>query len=112
MGQGEFDWTEPGEVPDGPQAEKSLDEKFIDFLEECPDVYPMFVGLARRLKDAGHERGGAKQLVEVIRYNYATRGKDTAGFKINNSFTSRLSRKMVEEFPEFADFFEFRTLRT
>jgi hypothetical protein len=107
-----FDGDDTFPDPPAPVPEKSLDERFEEFLVQCPDVYEHFVRLAHQLRNAGHQRYGSKGIVEVIRFHRATMGQDQDGWKINNSFTSRLSRKLIEDDPTFATFFEFRRLRS
>lgn len=42
----------------------------------------------------------------------ATSSQVGPDFKIDNRFTSRYARKLIAEYPEFADFFELRKLKT
>jgi hypothetical protein len=91
--------------------DRTIDDRFEEFLQQCPDVYPMFRDLAVKLRDKGHRHYDAKGIVEVIRFHRATSGKDRDGWKINNNFTSRLSRKLIADDPSFAGFFEFRKLK-
>lgn len=90
---------------------RSIDERFREFHEKNPQVLERLVALARQAIRAGKTRIGAKTLVEVARWHFwlETEGDE---FKINNSFTSRYSRLLVETHPEFEGLFETRELRS
>ncbi len=92
--------------------ERSLDERFADYDRANPEIYREFVRLAHQVKAAGHKHYGGKGLIEVMRYHRAVDGRPGDPFKLNNVFTSRFVRKAIAEFPEFAEFFETRTLRS
>lgn len=88
-----------------------LDAEFDRFLAENPEVYRKFRTLAVKIKARGHDRWGAKSLWEVLRWELAMETNAPAGGpKLNNNFTSRLARKLMEE-EEFAGFFELRQLK-
>lgn len=86
----------------------SIQERFERFHAEHPEVYELFVRFASELRRAGRERYGAKSIAERIRWHYATSGGPD--FKLNNVFVSRYARKIIDEHPEFAGFFETRRL--
>ena len=90
-----------------------LDAEFDRFCHENPHVYQRFRTLAVKIKAKGHERWGAKSLWEVLRWELAL--ETNAGVQqpaLNNNFTSRMARKLMEEEPEyFAGFFETRVLK-
>jgi hypothetical protein len=98
-----FDW-ERG-------REKSLDERFADYHAAHPEIYREFARLARLLRDRGHEHYGAKGLFEALRFHHAVDARPGDQYKLNNNFTSRYIRLLVEEQPEFDGFFELRKLR-
>lgn len=89
---------------------KTIQERFEEFDMAHPDVYALFRRFAFELQNAGRMRYGAKSLIERIRWHLAT-SSNTEEFKINNNFTSRYVRKLVEECPQFAGFFERRRLQ-
>ena len=92
---------------------EQLDSEFIQFLRDNPTVYPKFRMLAVKLKAKGIDRWGAKAIWEVLRYEMALKSV-TSGEKyaLNNNYTSRFARKLMDEEPEeFAGFFETRTLK-
>jgi hypothetical protein len=92
--------------------EESLDRKFEQFLRENPQVFRQFRLLAVKLKAKGIERYSAKALWEVMRWQLLVQTNAPLGsYRLNNSFVSRLARKLMEE-EEFADFFETRRLKS
>lgn len=89
--------------------EQTIDAAFQAFHEANPHVYEELRMLALRARRAGSERIGMKMLFEVVRWRHTlrTQGDD---FKLNNNFTSRYARMLMQE-PELADAFEIRGLR-
>ena len=96
-----------------PTRAQQLDSEFIQFLRDNPTVYPQFRLLAVKLKAQGIQRWGAKAIWEVLRYELALKSVTTGEkYALNNNFTSRFPRKLMNEEPEdFAGFFETRTLK-
>lgn len=109
MQQETFDFREPEEEP---RRKKTIGERFEDMLRLQPDLYPQFKEIAHQLKNAGQMRYSSKAIIEICRYHRVIQGKDVDGWKINNVFTSRLSRKLIEECPEFDGWFELREIKT
>lgn len=89
---------------------KSLDEQFEEFHAAHPDVWQLFRRFATQIRDQGSNTYGAKSIMERIRWHYATSSQGTETFKINNNFTSRYVRKMIEADPSYETFFETRKL--
>jgi hypothetical protein len=112
-----FDDRDEDEQEPNPYEDRrpSIQELFEMFDREHPDVYEHFVAIAWNLKRSGVRHYGSKAIFEVIRYHRATTsaadGSKPEPFKINNIFTSRYARKMIAEYPEFADFFSTRELQ-
>jgi predicted metal-dependent hydrolase len=100
-----FDWLPI--VPIEPQG--TIQEQFEEFHRRNPHVYRLIYGLARKYKLSGNKRCGMKMLWETLRFNS---GVETHGneYKLNNNFTSRYSRMLLEE-PDMHGFFKVRTLR-
>jgi hypothetical protein len=92
--------------------ERSIDERFAEFLRLNPHVYAAFRSAAIKLRRAGHERFSSKGIVEGLRFNDSLKTTSVDHWKINNNFTSRLARKLIAENPSFAGFFETRTLKS
>jgi len=56
-----------------------LDERFLDFHHAHPEVYERLAHLARRWREAGHDKIGIATLFEVMRWERGLRGvKDSA----------------------------------
>jgi hypothetical protein len=89
---------------------ETIDDKFRAFH----DANPWLADELEKLADVEYRHGdgriGIKYLIEVLRWNYrrATTGQP---FRIDNDFTSRYARLLVDRRPEFANLFETRTLR-
>jgi hypothetical protein len=92
----------------------TIQQRFEEWLA-TPDgqaVYRAIVERARRLKDRGWTHFGIKALWEAARYDRALVVGPSGGFKLNNDYTSRIARRIMEDDPaEFEGFFEFRELR-
>lgn len=89
----------------------SIDERFREFDRENPHVFRLFERFAREVREAGHTRYSADAILHRIRWhcNVEIRSHD---FKINDHFSSRYARLLVETDQSFANFFEFRRLRS
>ena len=96
-----------------PTRAQQLDAEFVQFLRDNPTIYPQFRMLAVKLKARGIERWGAKAIWEVLRYELALKAVTTGEkYALNNNYTSRFARKLMNEEPEdFAGFFEIRSLK-
>jgi hypothetical protein len=95
---------------DGLETESEMDARFWAYDRDNPQVYAEFRRIARELLGRGVTHYGAKAIMEIVRYRTVISGND--GFKCNNNFTSRFARKLASEDERFADFFEFRELRS
>lgn len=91
---------------------KSIYKDFLHFHTKYPQVYLLFEKFAKQLIQAGHEKLGAKMIMERIRWEISTGGaKDDDGFKINNNYTAYYSRLFIKKNPQFENYFEFRMIR-
>lgn len=89
----------------------TAEERFTRFLTLHPEVYTEFRKIAGDLLARGIQHYGAKAIMEVIRFHRAMSGQDEQNpFKIDNNWTSRIARKLIEDDSRFADFFEVRKL--
>jgi hypothetical protein len=89
----------------------TIQERFESFHQQNPWVLVALERLARQWLDNGHSRVGAKMLTERLRWEYGVRTRGDA-FRLNNSYTSRFVRLMIQRHPEWAKAFETRTLRS
>ena len=88
-----------------------LDYECEKFIRDNPKIWFQFRLLAVKLKAKGIDRWGAKAIWEVLRYELAMKSVTTGEtFALNNNYTSRFARKLMEE-EEFEGFFETRTLK-
>jgi hypothetical protein len=86
------------------------DEKFKQYDTNHPEVYQYLLFLCDNLRRRGLKRYGISPLLELIRWEFrVNRGNDD--FKIQNDFKPWYARKIAQENPEFAEFFEFRVMR-
>lgn len=94
------------------EGRTDTEQRFLEFHTANPGVYKALVTLARRFKGRGHEKCSIKMLYEVCRWEFLM-GTDTKdGFKLNNIFTSRYSRLIMESEPDLRDFFNTRELNS
>lgn len=92
---------------------KSIQEQFEHFDQAHPEIYDEFRTIARDLLRGGRSRYGSKAILEVIRYHRILSGQDENElFKINNNYSSRYARKLMNEDERFGYFFEIRELRS
>lgn len=75
-------------------------------------VFTACLRAALRLRRRGFRHYGIHALWEAARYSHALKiGPDIEGWKLNDHFTSRMARELMEH-PELGNFFELRELRT
>lgn len=82
---------------------------FETYHKQNPEIWEQFVKFARQTKERGFSNYGAKGLFEIIRWHTGVSGND--GFKINNNYAPDYARKLMEEQPEFKDFFRTREIK-
>lgn len=87
-----------------------LDRKFQEFHRINPHVYEILVRLAREAKEAGKTKISVVLLVQVARWELMFQTESNDGFKINNSFTSRYARLIMNNEEDLDGFFELRKL--
>jgi hypothetical protein len=88
-----------------------LDAEVDRFIADNPQVWQKFRLLALKIKAKGYDRWGAKSLWEVLRWEMALETNAPGNSpKLNNNYTSRFARKLMEE-EDFRAFFETRSLK-
>lgn len=105
----QLDLLEPKPVPG------SLDDQFERWAasDHGIEAIAAFTREAYKIKAAGHAHWGAKKIFEDLRFtSQHPKGSDEHGFKLNNLFTSRVVRLVVERHPELKGFFRLRELRS
>ena len=91
----------------------TIAERFTAWIEAHPQVFELFKQYATEAMAAGQRRYSADALVQRIRWHLTVETVPTDGteFKINDHYSSRLARMLVEAEPKFEGFFELRQLR-
>ena len=89
----------------------TIAERFAAWLERTPEAFDEFVRIARQLKARGFERYSADGVFHILRWERLVSGVDAEGWKMNNVFASRMSRKVMDDCPDLAGFFETRQLK-
>lgn len=91
----------------------SIQERFDAFRAKNPHVEELLVREARNAVAQGWSRIGIDFLYHRLRWVYATKThRDPGEFRLNDHFTSRYARLLVEQHPELEGLFELRRLRT
>ena len=85
----------------------SINDEFIAFNTNNPEVWVMFRDFTFQLISAGRKRFGAKAIFERIRWEkiLTTSDKD---FKINNNYCAYYARMFMNIYPEYLKFFRVR----
>lgn len=96
-----------------PVEPTELDKKAHAFLIAHSDVWHLFCRFAFQLIESGRDHGGAKAIVERLRWEVAT-SAHYAGreFVLNNTDTASFARIFAVSFPEHSDFFRMRARPT
>lgn len=89
---------------------ETIAQRFDRYHSANPWIFEALERLALDLHSRGR-RIGVKALVEVVRWQYARTTASEDAFRVNNSFTSRYARLLIERHPELADAIECRELR-
>ena len=89
---------------------KHIEEKFEVYHEQNPQVYGLFIKFTKQAKQSGIKNYSSKSVFERMRWHVDI---ETVGevFKLNNNYTAYYARKMMQDYPEFSDFFRIRELK-
>lgn len=92
----------------------TIQTEFSDFDVQHPDIYQHFKQVSKELLRTGHGRYSADGVLHIVRWERRTTAEGVQPFKINNNFSSRYARKLIEEGDAEvpADFFELRILKS
>ncbi len=94
--------------PPAPVRPITIAERFEWFHRQHPEVYEMYRRFAYQLLRAGCKRGSTQQILGRIRWETALNPGHDGGFKVNEVYKKHYAKKLVDEDPAFAEFFEFR----
>lgn len=90
----------------------SIQEAFDAFHRDNYWVYEALRRLALDLVGRGRTKIGMKMLFEVVRWSYQrSTTDDSSPFLINNNFTSRYARLLMDQEPALAGVFDLRALK-
>lgn len=93
------------------RRDQTIQERFEAFHAANPWVLEALERLTRRYLQGRRRKLGIKMLFELVRWHYAIETDDFDGFKLNNNYTSRYVRLMVERNPMWQDLFQTRELQ-
>ncbi len=91
---------------------RSIDDRFKEFMEKHPAAYELFKRFAWQLRHAGRRRFSADAIIQRIRWECWIGEMEEEDFKFNDHFTSRFARKLIAEDSSFEGFFETRKLKS
>jgi hypothetical protein len=92
-----------------------VEAEFVEWIRANQPIVEACREIALEWYRNGNDKFSAKTLVEVVRWQHGIGHVDTdgSGFKINNNYTSRLARHIVQTTPELpSDFFQTRQLKS
>jgi hydrogenase maturation factor len=88
-----------------------IEQAFIEFDTQNPEVYNQLVRLARQWTAAGRAKLGIKTLFEKLRWEWHVAGlTESDGYKLNNNFTALYARKIMKNEADLDGLFEIRSL--
>jgi hydrogenase maturation factor len=88
-----------------------IEQAFIEFDTQNPEVYKQLVRLARQWRAAGKAKLGIKTLFEKLRWEWHVAGlTESDGYKLNNNFTALYARKIMKNEADLDGLFEIRSL--
>lgn len=94
------------------EADRLLLAKFCTFHENHPDIFGLFVHYALELRASGRQRGSGWAIAQRIRWDYWLETSDDEPFSINNDYIALYSRLTIYYFPQFANFFTLRRMKS
>ena len=88
---------------------KHIEDQFKQFDSSNPHVYETFKRFAYEVLDSGRKKYSANGIFERMRWHteIETRGDP---FKLSNNYRAYYARKLMDEFPEFSEFFKTKKL--
>lgn len=93
--------------------DESIDTRFQRFHERHPEVYDGIVKLCRQWLVRGRDRWAVEAAFAVLRWQRRIAGlpDDAATYKLNDHYTSRYARLIMDREPDLDGIFELRRLR-
>jgi hypothetical protein len=93
---------------------RTIEERFAEFHEENPHIYPIILQIILELLSDGRPQVSVKHVYEVVRAmhgTYSLRDINDNPFKLCNDFTSRYARVIREDYPELKKHIVVRRLK-
>lgn len=78
-----------------PPEHDSIDQAFVQFHRDNPEVFDLLVKYARQAKAAGRRRFGIRMLWERLRWYVLIETTDPSGYKLNDHYHSRYARLLM-----------------
>jgi hypothetical protein len=88
----------------------TIQERYEHWRDSNPWILPTLARLLDDWSAHGGRRVGVKAATEWLRFFYA-RSISTSDFRCNNSYSSRLARDLIAQYPHLANVIETRKLR-
>lgn len=96
-----------------PGARLSIQQRFDEFHAANPHVYTRLRDLALDMRRRGRSRGSIELLFAGLRWEHWIATRDpNSDFRLNDHYTSRYARLLMQREPELDGFFETRELRS
>lgn len=92
-----------------PQPKDSIQIQFETYHSINPSVYTKLVDLAREVKSKGRVCYAIEPLFARLRWHFEFETEGDS-FKLNNNFTSRYARLIMENEPDLRGFFRTRPI--
>jgi hypothetical protein len=86
-----------------------MKKSFKQYHQENPKIYEAFKRFAFQLIDRGYNKIGARQILEVIRWETMVTGNDQ--YKINNNYSGDYARLFEKDHPHCNGIFMKRLLK-
>jgi hypothetical protein len=87
-----------------------LEQQFLDFHRDNPNVYQLFCRFTQMLLDRHYEHHSSDAVLHRIRWATTVETNDPE-FKINNNYSAYYARLWMRDHPEHDGFFRLRVLR-
>ena len=93
-------------------VDRSIQGRFEAFHKAHPHVFELFRRFANEMQQVGHAHYSADAIIHRIRWEHDENPERDGTFKINDHFSSRYARLLMDSDPRFDGFFELRELKT
>jgi hypothetical protein len=98
------------------QTGRTIQEAFEKFHTKNPKIYDLFKKFALQIiekrRGKPNKKTSAKLIINRIRWEIYVETVSDDGYRINDAWSSRYARMFAEQYPEHADLFNFRLLRS